>query len=508
MSEDECSLDVDVELDEHNSTCSSILTSSSSNSSRSRSSISSSTASVLSLASLSSNSSSRCSFSSSSSSGVSSGSSSSYSHTETPEKDRKNLQKRQLPATPVTPSSLVKKYPISVEENIQSYFSISSDDELPSPVKSEPLKVETNKIIDVSTISGKRPPQPLPRRALNFTPTRSSSTQSSKSEVFEPEEIDQKEFNKNFSKSWSASSCFSPVGWIKARGPTAQTWQNRSRSERIRSATISTPIEHMANLSIHCRSRSIDHSRVSTSTLTSQPSTPTSTSPNTFKTVFTFSPLKCMSRAQSTSSINSSTNLHKSSINHSVVAPLLSSKLRPLSLAPNSSIAFPARPASLLSSQSQSTTTLRASTSTLSLTTPSPNGNSSFALSLSKCKCPSTNENLNLQHSIKQSHRIVSSNNATNNTTKTPLKAQLIDDIQIQTIKLKLVETKKTDVPIKVDESDASKNSSECATKSVTDSAADDTPHHDCKQHLVSVKTHEDGKHCQCCCRYDDCFYI
>lgn len=449
---DECSLDADVELDEHNSTCSSILTTSS-NSSRSRSSISSTTASVLSLASISSNGSSRCSFSSNSSSGVSSGSSSSYSPNETPEKDRKvHPARRQLPPIPRSETPVSKVYPISVEENIQSYFSMPSDDELS----------EVTSVSETTNESSKRPPLPLPRRMLSFPITTANDHKvlnDSKSKSTTP--------SRPFCKSWSSSSCYSPLSWMKARGPAAQLWQSRSRSARIRSATISTPVEHMANISLSIRSRSSDQSRVSVGSEAGP------VSPSDDKSIVFPHRSASLGRAQSASSI---TGTPSKSLDHPFIIPS-STKLRPLSLAPNSSIAFPARPSSLLSTQSHSTSTLIASSSTLSLTSPSAESKSqSFTISIGHLNAisqspslPSSPSDDHKCHSISQPQRDSG------------------------------VETGSLNLNTKSSYGSNEKNSEKAAAEDVTNIGSKDS---------TSSFSLDGLKHCSSCCRYDNCFYI
>uniref|UniRef100_A0A2P2I8B1 Serine-rich adhesin for platelets-like n=1 Tax=Hirondellea gigas TaxID=1518452 RepID=A0A2P2I8B1_9CRUS len=489
LSIDDCSLDADVEVDEHNSTCSSIITTSS-NSSRSRSSISSSTASVLSLASLSSSSSSRCSFSSNSSSGVSSGSSSSSSSSETPEKDRKP-HRRQLPALPLTPTPAAKVFPISVEENIQSYFSIPSDDEHLTSTNYKTENMETVKR-----------PVPLPRRMLSFPATIVSSYQSSDSGI---DLSESKITHTKFTKSWS-SACRSPTHWIKARGPTAQTWQNeRCRSSRIRSATISTPIEHMANLSIYNRSKSTDQSRISTQTLTSQPSTPTLTSSNSSKTKFSFG-LSSISRALSTSSINGPVTSYRQSIDHIVISP--STKLRPLSVYPNSCMAFPSRPSSLLSTHSQSTTTLKASSSSLNLATPSPESTKiSFATSLTDSNAQSSLSKQSPPPSkilpqvilaIPKNSKQTTESLNTMKTINTSLNGKLCTEVSCK-------------------ESNPAANCGDWSSEEQRQSQITDTNAESVKNPLTIIDTdtkhssnnsHGEKKHCPSCCRYANCFYI
>ncbi|KAF2343757.1 Ras-associating (RA) domain [Trinorchestia longiramus] len=445
LSIDECSLDVDAELDEHNSTCSSILTTSS-NSSRSRSSISSTTASVLSLASLSSNGSSRCSFSSNSSSGVSSGSSSSFSSTETPEKNRKvHITRRALPPIPRAETPVAKVYPISAEENIQSYFSMPMDEE-----GSDASPVKENE-----SDSRKRFPLPVPRRILSYPVAKVSSTCSSEKEMT---------VSKPFCKSWSSSSCYSTMTWIKARGPTAQSWQNRSRSARIRSATISSPVEHMANLSLHNRSRSSDNYRLSVINSSSN-----SLLQSKENAVFPQRSAS-LSRTQSTSSVVSTSK----TLDYPLISP--STKLRPLSLAPNSSIAFPSRPSSLLSTQSHSTSTLMASSSTLSLTSPSVESKSqSFTVSighldaLSPTPPPSSRMHESSSTKFDTEERSPSSN----------------FDEECQAARLL--------------EKGASSNCSSRDGVAVSCSVA-------LKKNGQALT--DNTKHCPSCCRYDNCFYI
>ena len=475
LSIDECS--IDAELDEHNSTCSSIMTNST-NSSRSRSSISSSTASVLSLASLSSNNSSRCSFSSGSSSGVSSGSSSSCSNSDTPDKDRKLSATRQLTSVPRSATPISKMYPISVEENIQSYFAMPSDDEL------ENEKIDSNE--SPRKVISNRPPQPLPRRILSFpaVPLYVNSV--------DIKFINDSEGHSSLRKSFSTSAC-SPKSL--ARGPTAQIWQNRSRSARIRSATISSPLEHSSTSSLFSRSKSSEPNRHSTSTLTSQPSTPTT--PNSSSQVFTFR-TSLLNKSQSTSSIHTPGTSSKSSVDQPLIFPS-STKLRPLSLAPNSCVAFPSRPSSLLSTQSQSTCTLRASSSSVCLIASSPETCKNSAIVPDKqtpVKCSSLK--------FESETQLPKSNKDESSTLHKEVTSETHRD-------------SKNVIPTNFDK----ENSEE--SKSKTESEVKPCVSGNCSKSerncsSVSIKPVCDGssappeqsstQHCQSCCRYDNCFYI
>ncbi|XP_018016787.1 serine-rich adhesin for platelets [Hyalella azteca] len=451
LSMDECSLDADADLDEHNSSCSSILTSSS-NSSRSRSSISSTTASVLSLASISSNGSSRCSFSSNSSSGVSSGSGSSFTAAETPEKKRPvQTTRRILPHIPRAQTPVAKVYPISAEENIQSYFTMPTDEEISPALNSKQSCI----------VQSERKPFPLPRRILSYPVANiTTSAQDEKIDVLTP-----------FSKSWSSASCYVPLTVAKARGPTAQTWQNRSRTARIRSATISSPVEHMANLSLHNRSRSIDQSRSSVNNLTS------ATSSDGEKSQFAHRS-SSLGRAVSASSITSQSKAS----DYSFAIPS-ATKLRPLSLAPNSSITFSSRRSSLLSNQSHSTSTLMASSSTLSLASPSVDSKSN-----------SSNISTGL-FNVAQSN---SSNNTTlislsPNSEKAPpaSSSNIKDERESELTKTDgNVESKTPEVPTESKDSVSNVVVSRCSLT------------------LNSRHETDDTKHCPSCCRYDKCFYI
>ena len=350
--DEECCAEAD--LDEHNSTCCSILTTSS-DSSRSRASISSSTASVLSLNSVSSGS-SRCSFSSNSSSGVSSGSSSSSGcHTETPKKEV-NFKNRPLPPLPVSPDPITKKFSISAEENVRSYFAILPEDECLSPLL--PVKDKQEISVHENCDELKRPPQPLPRRFLNFNQLCNKSEEYANSSII----ADLKNAFSSPEKTTKLRSLsLSPMSWIKSNASISQKWQNESRLSRIRSTILCKPLKNKACRALLSRSKSTEIEQLDT--LKSHPSTPVLSSINS-KRSFTFSPPP-LHRALSTSSLNTSPNSNYKTVYDHAVVPPFSSKLRPLSLAPNSSITFPSSSNSLQSLQSTSTLTLTSSSITL-----------------------------------------------------------------------------------------------------------------------------------------------
>jgi len=388
LSVDEMSCD---ELEEHNITCSSICTSST-DSGRSRGSISSSTASVLSLNSISSGS-SRCSLSSNgSSSGVSSGSSSSGCPLETPEKMKINkFVNRPLPPLPVSVSNPMphqKRYSISAEENVQSYFSLQSEDEGVGSLQSTPTTSnETVKFDESVEISAaKRPPQPLPRRQISVPVEKKVYANTNDNTELKTEASEHKGTEVRTRSKSAHSVFFPPLNWIRSReSTTPQNTQHRSRFSRICSFAASTPNGYIQNNPMYGRSRSIDLSRASslsasTTTLTSPPSTPTLLSPSSTspKKRFNFS-LPPLCRALSTSSLNSSyKNASFKSIYERPVIPPLSSKLRPLSLAPNSSINFPEKSRGSLSQSSAtltSTTTLCPNNSGSDEVNPNSDGN-------------------------------------------------------------------------------------------------------------------------------------
>lgn len=405
-----------------------------------------------------------------------------------------------------------------MEENIQSYFSLPLDNECDSTIKNTiSEKYNLNRNFGANSVA-KRPPQPLPRRFLNFPPVQVISCERENSEILPSDVARGQKMNINFSKSWSSSTCLSPAVWIKARGPAAQSWQNRSRSARIRSATISTPIDHMANLSLYSRSRSTEQSRVSTSTLTSQPSTPTPSSPNsTSKTKFSFSPISIMSRAQSTSSINNYVTC-KSISDHSITVPF-SSKLRPLSLAPNSSITFPARPCSLLSTMSQSTATLRGSSSSLSPTTVCPDSQTSFTLMSNKHNLSSTKQNLITNKSSKisteESNITIRSISVTAPTESSQSELNKIsnDNRKVGSEVMKMADMiAKTNTTTRKSialSTTICKLNLDTHLSLPTGKSTDDTKNNESiNSHVDDSMTHDHGKHCPSCCRYDNCFYI